>query len=251
MPENNGSIRMCLVNSLNPCASLPSGLRSFVSVGKIQKNPLWFFRDDLNGDTKMQNDSSTDAFSRRSESSSESAEQDASASSTQKPLDDICAICCEAFILRQFTDANWHEDALAQEAINEGWYEPGRGTRTDAMGKLLERHGIPVNRRDDGNALDLMNELAQGHWVIVGQHSSEPCAPSSPERSGGLRDFEKIVGAALVLGIDTSEPNALHLFINNPITGKAVTSNAIDEFITAWENANFTMIATQGPAPAW
>ena len=164
---------------------------------------------------------------------------------------DTCAIRCQEFILRQFTGAEVSEKLLVDEARAHGWYADGRGTPPGDIGNLLELHGIHVNRYMHGNVYNLTAELAQGHKVIIGVDSHELW-----ERNSTLTEIRHALGmghadhAVVVSGIDTSDPHDVHVIVSDPGTGEAAASYPIQQFLTAWKDSDFFMVATQEPPPA-
>lgn len=169
----------------------------------------------------------------------------------QQEHQDTCAIRSQEFIIKQFTGHDIPEDTLIQEAEQNGWYQPGHGTSQDDVGKLLELHGIPVNRYEHANIFNLTSELAQGHRVIIGVDSEELWKqhPILHEISGffGLNGADH---AVVVSGIDTSDPEHIKVIISDPGTGDAAKSYPMDQFVEAWEGSDFTMVTTQNTAPS-
>ena len=165
--------------------------------------------------------------------------------------DDTCAIRCQEFILRQFTGQAVPEELLVNEARAHGWYADGQGTSPGDVGNLLELHGIPVHRYMHGNIYNLTAELAQGHKVIIGVDSHELW-----EKNSILREIRHAVGlghadhAVVVSGIDTSDPHDVHVIVSDPGTGEAAASYPMQQFIEAWKDSDFFMVATQEPPPA-
>lgn len=164
---------------------------------------------------------------------------------------DTCAIRCQEFILRQFTGVAVPEKLLVDEARAHGWYTDGRGTSQGNLGNLLELHGVPVNRYTHGNMYNLTAELAQGHKVIISVDSHELW-----EKNSILKDIRHALGlghadhAVVVSGIDTSDPHDVHVIVSDPGTGEAAASYPIQQFIAAWKDSDFFMVATQEPPPA-
>lgn len=165
--------------------------------------------------------------------------------------DDTCAIRCQEFILRQFTGVDVPEKLLIDEARAHGWYADGQGTLPGDVGNLLELHGIPVNRYMHGNMYNLTAELAQGHKVIISVDSHELW-----EKNSILTEIRHALGlghadhAVVVSGIDTSDPHDVHVIVSDPGTGEAAASYPIQQFIHAWKDSDFFMVATQEPPPA-
>ncbi|OPX87529.1 MAG: hypothetical protein A4E53_02445 [Pelotomaculum sp. PtaB.Bin104] len=179
-------------------------------------------------------------------------EQDSVMFPGQQEHPDTCAIRCQEFIIKQFTGMDPGENSLISEAEKQGWYTPGEGTSIGDVGNLLESHGIPVNRYQDANIFNLTNELAQGHKVIIGVNSED-----LQQQHTLLEKIYNALGvngadhAVVVSGIDTSEPNDVRVIISDPGTGQAAASYPLTQFLDAWKDSDFFMVATKEPAPAW
>ncbi len=179
-------------------------------------------------------------------------EVDVSVWDGQQSYSDTCAVRAQEYILEQFTGQEIDEDALVKEAVENGWLVQG-GTAPQDVGNLLEMHGIPVNRYQDANVFHLANELAQGHKVIIGVDKDELW-----EMNAQLENIEEAAGtdpgadhAVVVSGIDTSDPNNVSVLVSDPGTGEASASYPLAQFLDAWQDSGFSMVATQQPAPAW
>jgi hypothetical protein len=168
----------------------------------------------------------------------------------QQSCSDTCAIRCQEFIIRQYTGADAPEKFFIDEARAHGWYHEGHGTSAGDVGKLLELHGIAVHRYVEANQWHLAAELMQGHKVIIGVDSDELW-----RQNPILTDLRHMFGlgaadhAVVVSGIDTSEPDHPKVIISDPGTGEAAARYPMDQFISAWKDSNFFMVATQEPPP--
>jgi hypothetical protein len=163
---------------------------------------------------------------------------------------DTCAIRCQEFIVRQFTSANLPESYYVAEAKANNWYHEGSGTEMANVGKLLELHNIPVNRYEHANILNLTAELAQGHKVIIGVEADDlwrqhPVVTEIKHLLG----FSAADHAVVVSGIDTSDPNHYKVIVSDPGTGQAAAEYPFDQFIHAWKESHYYMVATQDPPP--
>ena len=161
---------------------------------------------------------------------------------------DTCAIKSQQIILTAFGQ-DVTEDQLVQEAMDMGIYEPGCGTNPEDVGKLLDAHGVHTHTVHNAHVYDLVNELAQGHKVIVGVDSGELWNPSiwemMEDQMGYCADH-----ALVVTGIDTTDPNNVQVIITDPGSGDVAMRYPMDQFIDAWSDSNCIMIATDDPAPA-
>lgn len=169
----------------------------------------------------------------------------------QQGYPDTCAIRCQEFILEQFSGQQIPEEALVRQAMEQGWYQPGNGTQFQDVGNLLELNGVPVTRFHDATVFNLSNELAQGHKVIVGVDSGELWHRNTV--LDGLADklgFSGADHAIVVSGIDTSDPNHIQVIVSDPGTGEATATYPLEQFVDAWQDSGFYMVATQNPAPS-
>lgn len=169
-------------------------------------------------------------------------------SEVQQQHPDTCAIQCQRLILNEF-GVGVTEDQLVTEASARGIYN--HGTSPDDVGKLLESHGLAVNRFDNANVFNLSNELAQGHKVIVGVDSSDLWT----SQNGIVHEILDFLGlakadhAVIVSGIDTTDPDHVKVNITDPGTGDVAKSYPIEQFLDAWKGSDFTMVATAHSAP--
>jgi hypothetical protein len=125
-----------------------------------------------------------------------------------------------------------------------GWYNGG--TSPEDVGKLLELHGIPVSQYENANIFNLVNELAQGHKVIVGVDSGELWGDNIFDK---LFEDNEADHALIVSGVDTSDPNNVKVIVTDPGTGSLLKEYSMEEFVDAWEDSNCFMMATNTPVP--
>ena len=152
-----------------------------------------------------------------------------------------CAVVAQQMVLLKHTGIDHGEAALLDEAVTQGWAEPEGGTLAPHRGRLLEAHGVPINRWFNGEAtLDtLREELQQGHDVIV-SGDAEPLY--GPGYSGSH--------ALWVTGLELRGGVPARVFVQDSNEG-APTSYPIDVFMTAWEGSRpnaRTMISTRSAA---
>jgi Peptidase_C39 like family len=165
--------------------------------------------------------------------------------------DDTCAVVSQEYILEELTGEEFSEEELRQEAIDKGYYIPGGGTPCDDVGKLLEDHGIEVERTEGNTLEDLREKLEQGEKVIVGVDSDEIWYPNQSGEED-LNEHGNIPGqdanhAVQVIGIDYSDPDNPVVILNDPGSpdgqGRRIPA---DEFMDAWEDSDCYMVATTG-----
>lgn len=162
---------------------------------------------------------------------------------------DTCAIKSQQLILEKF-GIDISEEQLRSEAVNHGWYTPGAGTSMENVGKLLELHGVNVHQYVNGNIFNVVNELAQGHNVIMGVDSGELWHYGFIEKlEDKLPGGERADHALIVSGIDTSDPNDVKVIITDPGTGDYCKDYSFAQFVDAAEDSKFFMVTTDTPEP--
>lgn len=168
----------------------------------------------------------------------------------QQQYSDTCAIKSQQIIMNEF-GIPATEDQLVQYSYEHGWYQgDGSGTSFEDVGNLLEEAGIPCTRQADANVFNLVNELAQGHKVIVGVDSGELWGNRFIE---WLRDFflgDTPDHALIVTGIDTSDPDNIRVIVTDPGSGDYQKSYPLDQFMDAWSDAQCYMVSTDVAIPS-
>lgn len=163
----------------------------------------------------------------------------------QQQFNDTCAVKSQQIVMKTF-GIDIPEDQLALESMIKGYYMPGCGSDPDLVGKLLNDHGIDTHSCDNANVYDLVNELAQGHKVIVGVDADELWRPSWFNDLFG----EEANHALVVTGIDTTDPSNVKVIVTDPGTGDVAKVYPLDQFLDAWHDSNCFYVATNDPVPA-
>lgn len=161
---------------------------------------------------------------------------------------DTCAIRSQEIVLRSF-GIDVSQSDLINEATSHGWYTKGQGTNLEDVGNLLDLHNIPNHRVENANVFNLVDELGQGHKVIVGVDVDELYGNSFWQ---SVKEF--LIGktpnhAMIVSGIDTSDPNNTMIVLTDPGTGKTLFECPYERFLSAWNDSECFMVATDDPAP--
>lgn len=170
----------------------------------------------------------------------------------QQQYPDTCAIKSQQLILQDF-GIDVSETECRQYCIDHGWYVPGSGTLPENVGKLLVDAGIPCTQRADANIFDLMNEIQQGHKVIVGVDANE-LWKDDPINTiiEWLRDLfegEQANHALIVAGLDYSNPNQPYVILTDPGSGEAGKPYPLDQFMDAWSDSHHFIVSTSIPTP--
>ncbi len=168
----------------------------------------------------------------------------------QQNYADTCAIKSQQIILNEF-GVPVTEEQCVQYSYEHGWYDgSGNGTSFEDVGKLLAEGGVPNHQQVNADVFDIINELSQGHKIIIGVDSGELWGNSFIE---WLRDFflgDTPDHAVVVSGIDTTDPDNIMVYVTDPGNGDHNKAYPLDQFMDAWKDAQCFMVATDVPAPS-
>lgn len=172
-------------------------------------------------------------------------------SQTIQAYPDACAFQSQAMILQEYgIDVNQND--LIKIAKEHGWYVEGHGTPHDKIGKLLEYFGVETTTTEGNNIFNLVNELSQGHRILVKVDSGELWAPGLNEKLEDHLILEYSDHALLVVGIDTSDPSDVKVIVTDPGNGKTQYAYTEKEFMDAWKDSKCFMISTnESPDEYW
>jgi len=171
----------------------------------------------------------------------------------------VCAIRSQQIILRDYgIDISLEE--LKDFAIQNGWYDPSPegGTPTWAIGNLLLSCNVPCQQSDGNTVYDLVNELAQGHRIIVGVDANELWADREHNLLKGAKEWFKDCfsgetpnHALVVAGVNVNpdDPSDVKVILTDPGTGDLRIEYELKDFMDAWEDSNCFMVSTDTPAP--
>ena len=169
-----------------------------------------------------------------------------------------CAVVAQADVINQYLDSPISETQAVFDAAFNGWLTPD-GTQPDDVGNLLDLYGIPNHHVEGATIEQLAAELQAGNRVIVGVRAEELWADGAgAEFSNWLceafgldkAEYAPADHAIVVTGIDLSSPDHPMVIVND--SGKpdgAFDHYPLDKFMEAWENANFSYVATDAPPP--
>lgn len=172
----------------------------------------------------------------------------------QQPDDHSCALRSQQIILRDFgIDIPFND--LEKIALDSGVYT-NEGTYTYDIGKVLELAGVGMHQVTDTSLDDLMNELSQGHRVIVSVDADELWY--NDNLNGRLSNwFNDVIGhqggnhALIVAGVEVNpnDVNDIKVVLTDPGTGHLRIEYPANQFINAWKDSDCFMAATDNPAP--
>lgn len=172
----------------------------------------------------------------------------------QQPDDHSCALRSQQIVLRDF-GIDIPFDRLEQIALDNGVYT-NEGTYTCDIGKVLELAGVGMHQVTGTGLSDLMDELSQGHRVIVSVDANELWNNSTS--FGKLRNWlSDTFGhqggnhALIVAGIEVNPNNVndIRVILTDPGAGHLRIEYPVDQFMDAWKDSDCFMAATDAPAP--
>lgn len=162
--------------------------------------------------------------------------------------DPICAIRCQEMILRDY-GIQIPKEELTAYATEQGWYH-GKGTKPRDVGNLLETCNIGTHSKHCDSVYDLINELKEGHRVIVGVDGRELWAEPGTEEYEFYRNLTKANHALIVtsVNIDPENPENSTVVLTDPGNG-SIMEYDFEKFAHSWRDSNYFMMATDEPAP--
>lgn len=162
--------------------------------------------------------------------------------------DPICAIRCQEMILRDY-GIQIPKDELTQFATEKGWYH-GHGTKLGDVGNLLEVCNVGTHSMHCDSVYDLINELNEGHRVIVAVDSHEIWAKPGSLEYMFYRHLTNADHALIVTNIevDVLDPKNSTVVLTDPGSG-SILKYDMERFAHAWKDSNCFMMATDKPAP--
>lgn len=161
--------------------------------------------------------------------------------------DSICAIRCQEIIMRDY-GIQIPTDELVQFAKDKGWYS--EGTKESAIGNLLEICNIDTHTQHCHSVYDLINELKDGHRVIVSVDSRELWAEPGSKEYEFYRNLPHADHALIVtsINIDPLNPERSTVVLTDPGKG-TIMEYDLEKFARSWKDSNYFMMATDEPAP--
>lgn len=171
----------------------------------------------------------------------------------QQPDDHSCALRSQQIVLRDF-GIDIPFEKLEELALSNGVYSD-QGTYTYDIGKVLQIAGVDMHQVQGSTFLDLTNELAQGHRVIVSVDANELwyTDPASKLKNWFNDAIGKQGGnhALIVAGVEVNpqDPKDVKVVLTDPGTGHLRLEYPLDQFMDAWKDSKCFMAATDYPAP--
>ncbi len=172
----------------------------------------------------------------------------------QQPDDHSCALRSQQIVLRDFGIDIPFKD-LEQIAKDHGVYTD-QGTYRYDVGKVLEIAGVGMHQVEGNTMHDLINELSQGHRVIVSVDADELWYDTTlkEKMNNWVHDALGRQGgnhALIVAGVEVNpnDSNDVNVVLTDPGAGHLRVSYPIEQFMDAWKDSNCFMAATDNAAP--
>jgi hypothetical protein len=175
-------------------------------------------------------------------------------------MPDNCAVAAETSLINQFVPEGLSLAEANYISMSNGWWQPGSGTSPSEIGNLMDVCGIPNHTVMNADCMDLVQELQNGHGIIVGVNSAELWDQGI---TGELKNwlienlgldnaaFTRADHAVVVTGIDYADPeNPLVILNDSGTPDGAGAAYPLEKFVDAWENSGFYYTATDIPLPA-
>ena len=152
--------------------------------------------------------------------------------------DPICAIRCQEMIMRDY-GIQIPKDELTQFATDKGWYH-GHGTKENDVGNLLEVCNIGTHTQHCDSVYDLINELKEGHRVIVAVDSHELWAEPGSKEYEFYRHLTHADHALIVtsVSIDPLHPENSTVVLTDPGNG-SILEYDFERFAHSWKDSNW------------
>lgn len=161
-----------------------------------------------------------------------------------------CAVAVQTDILNDF-GINVSEAEMRELGEEHGIFSEEGGTPLEDVGKLLELHGIEVERDDGFSLNDLLEAKANGEKVIIGLDANEiwnaPGCEDHPleTMSGGLIDIPTAGHAVEFKGVVEDFDGQNYVVIDDP--GQPYGHNVripLDDFDDAWDDFGHFAVIT-------
>lgn len=159
-----------------------------------------------------------------------------------------CAIQAQQLILQDY-GVFVSDEELLEVAVANGWYVDEIGSPFDFIGELLNYYNVQSVQMRNANIYYLMQELSKGHRIIVGVDDNDLSQTQS------WRNFDEVIvgqeanHVLMVAGIDTRDPQDVKVIVTDPANDDISKSYPAEQFLDAWRESGFFMVATTTPAP--
>lgn len=159
-----------------------------------------------------------------------------------------CAAVAQQSIL-EASGIQINEPQICTEAAQRGWLTSDGGTSIEDTGKLLELYGIPTHCEMHAKVGDILQELADGHKVIVGVHAETLWNENNPFGDFGASG-SGANHAIWVTGIDKIDPHDVKIIVNDSgDPNGAGKEYHLNQFVDAWQDSGYYYLATDQAPP--
>jgi len=154
----------------------------------------------------------------------------------------LCCIQSEKFILNK-KGIEVSEESLIEIAMKNNWFNPKRGTPPIHIGKLLEWHGLSVDKKYANSITDLKEKLTAGHFVIAHIDGGELTGDLMLEMIVDVEIGEIPDHVVVVVDIDLIDSQTVK--IHDFSSGNEYDTYPIEQFMDSWADSKFYMISVE------
>lgn len=162
--------------------------------------------------------------------------------------DNSCAIKAQQLILGDY-GIFVSTSELTRVAQQNGWYIEQKGSPFDFIGELLNFYNIPAVQMRNANVYHLMHELSQGHKIIVGVDNQDLKQSRRWQEFDDAMFGKEANHVLLVAGIQTNADGSAQIVLSDPSSPDNPKIINMQQFLSAWEDSGYFMVATTQPAP--
>ncbi len=159
-----------------------------------------------------------------------------------------CAIKAQQLILSDY-GIFVSTSELTRVARENGWYIDRKGSPMDFVGELLNYYNIPAVQMRNANVYHLVHELSQGHKVIVGIDVNDLNQSKQWQEYDDLLLGKEANHVLLVASIQTDASKPTQIVLSDPSHTDNSRTISMEQFMSAWEDSGYFMVATTQPAP--
>lgn len=159
-----------------------------------------------------------------------------------------CAIKAQQLILSDY-GIFVSTSELTRVARENGWYIDRKGSPMDFVGELLNYYNIPAVQMRNANVYHLIHELSQGHKVIVGIDINDLNQSQQWQEYDDLLLGKEANHVLLVASIQTDASMPTQIVLSDPSHTDNSRTISMEQFMSAWEDSGYFMVATTQPAP--
>lgn len=153
----------------------------------------------------------------------------------QNVVDNLCAVRCEGFALRQL-GFDISDEVLLEESRREGWLKP-QGTALHDIGRLAGQWGLNVSHRYNCTTDDIAAALTAHHVVLAVVDGGELSGDIEQERAED-KEIGRIPDHVVV--IQSIEEQTITIIDSSTL--RQTDSYPIPQFMDAWQDSSNYLI---------